>query len=535
MTGVDSAGQSRHKSGCDTQKGNAMPRDSRVPRLDAADNDDLHALGKLLARLSRRRARKDATYEERRRADLSVMADALWLREDEELLAHVTRAERVVVDDVVYKRMDQPSSTTYHGLWGTHVIEEPLYRRADVRNGPTIKPLALDVGAVGNPLPDAGRVFALLRSSMTSVDIERILFEMGYRPPGRAYIEKRVKRIAHEMDERVVELEDAARNAEVGLPAVAAVSCGLDRMAVRMEELLPEGTEREDRPRRKKPYQRTPPPPAEHNWRMAWVGSMTEYDEHGEPIRTRRYGTDAGASRDEISDRVIADVKATLRRSPGIPVVSIQDGAKELASLPAGLDAAMSDDDLAVLPGKLGADVVAQSEVLHLTDFHHAVSYLDEVVRLCEPACDPRNMREYFRSVLLHDDDGVETVLRHLRRRAANLERGAKRTAVKKAIGYIHKRRTTMRYARAVERGLAVGSGATESTCSLFQLSVKRPGASWSVPGLRGVMTLRGLALSDRWGPAWETYAGAHRRRVTRVRALHRAPPHPNSPKRAAA
>lgn len=144
-------------------------------------------------------------------------------------------------------------------------------------------------------------------------------------------------------------------------------------------------------------------------------------------------------------------------------------------------------------------------------------------------------MREWFRSVLLHDDDGVETVLRHPRRRAANLGRGAERTAVNKAMGYIHKRRDTVRYARAVERGLAVGSGATESTCSLFQLSVKRPGASWSVLGLRGVMTLRGLALSDRWRPAWESYAGVHLRRVTRVRVLHHARPHAASTKRAAA
>lgn len=238
---------------CHTKKGNAMPRDSSAPRVDPGDNDDLQALARLLARLSRRRAPADGTYEERRRADVSVMTDALWLREEEELRAQVTRAERVAVDDVVYKRMDQPSSTTTHGLWGTHVIEEPLYRPADVRNGPTIKPLALEGGAVGNLLPDAGRVLALLRSSMTSVDIERTLSEMGYRPPGRAYIEKRVKQIAHEMDERVVELEDAARSAEAVLPPVAAVSCGLDRMAVRMEEPLPAGAEREDRPRRKKP------------------------------------------------------------------------------------------------------------------------------------------------------------------------------------------------------------------------------------------------------------------------------------------
>jgi hypothetical protein len=369
-----------------------MPRDTNVPRLDPADNADLQAMLNSLTRLSARRAGPTATYEECRRADLSVLADLMWQREEDALRAQVTREEHIEVDGTAYNRLTQPSSTTYHGLWGTHVMEEPLYRQAGVRNGPTVKPLSFVVGAIGNLLPDAGRVLGLLRSSMTSVEIHRTLTEMGYRPPGRAYVEKRVSQLAHEVDEHIVELEDAARAAEAAAGPVAALSCGLDRMAVRMDEPLPEGTER-GRPRRKKPYKRTAPPPAEHNWRMAWVASLTEYDDDGAPIRTHRYGTDAGAGRDELAERVIADVKAILRRNPGIPVVSIQDGAKDLAALPTGLDAAMSEEDLALLPARLNAEDAAFGEVFHLTDFHHAVSYLDEVVRLCEPPCDPNNMK----------------------------------------------------------------------------------------------------------------------------------------------
>lgn len=504
-----------------------MSRDTNVPRFDPADNDDLRIMSEVLARLSARRVSLGATYEEERRADMSVLADVMWRREEEALRERTTTEARIDVDGVSYRRLDQPSSTTYHGLWGTHLVEEPLYRQEGVRNGPTVKPLSLVVGAIGNLLPDAGRVLGLLRSSMTSVDIHRTLREMGYRPPGRAYIEKRVGHLAREIDERIVALEEAARAAEAGSPPVGAVSCGLDRMAVRMDELLPEGTQR-DPPRRKKPYKRTPPPPAEHNWRMAWVASMTEYDENGEPIRTRRYGTDAGASRDELADRVIADVKAIVARNPGIPVVSLQDGAKDLSALPEGLDAAMSDADLDLLPSKLGEEAVL-GEVFHLTDIHHATSYLDEVVRLCEPACDPNNMKGWYRAVLLHVDDGVEVVLRHLKRRAKRLGPGKALAAVKKADRYFRRRRKTMRYAEVVKRGLPVGSGATESTCALFQLSVKRPGAAWRTPGLRGVMALRGLALSDRWGPAWERLAADHRRRVTRKaapRRAHRQEPH---------
>jgi hypothetical protein len=502
-----------------------MPRDTRVPRLDPADNDELQALADGVARVVQRRAPQGATYEEERRVTMTVIADLMWLSEENKLQALTTTAERVIVDGKGYRRLNQPSSSSYHGLWGTHVITEPLYRREGVRNGATLKPLSLVVEAIGdNLLPDAARVLGLLRASNTSVEIERTLAEMGYRPPSRAYIEKHVTLLAGEMNAQIAKLEIAVAKTETNAAPVAGVSCGLDRMAVRMDEPLPEGTVREDRPPRKKPYERTPPPPAEHNWRMAWVASMTEYDADGAPLRTRRYGTDAGASRDELADRVIADVKSTLSRNPGIPVVSIQDGAKDLSALPAGLDAAMSDDDLNALPDKLGAELTTAA-VFHLTDFHHAISYLDEVARLCEPEGDPHNMRLWYRSVLLHDANGVDVILRHLKYRQKTLPEGKPLAAVNKAFKYIHKRRKTMRYADVAKHGLPVGSGATESTCGLFQLTVKRPGAAWGAPGLRGVMTLRGLVLSDRWSSAWSQYTATRRRRVTRARKPHRARP----------
>ena len=503
-----------------------MPRDTRIPRLDPADNEELQRIATGIAALSARRVGRGASYEERRRADVAVMAEAMWLREEADLLERTTSEERIEVDGETYRRLEQPSSTTYHGMWGTHVIAEPLFRREGVRNGPTVKPLSLVVEAIGdNLLPDAAFILGLLRASMTTVEIERTLTKMGYRPPSRAYIEKHVTLLAKEMDGRIAALEASVAKAETDARPVAAISCGLDRMAARMDEPLPEGTVVEDKPPRKKPYVRTPPPPAVHNWRMAWVGSVTEYDKDGQTIRTLRYGTEAGASRDELAARVIADVKATVTRNPGIPVVSIQDGAKDLKALPEGLDAAMSDDDLAALPEKLGTAVAAQGEVYHLTDFHHVISYLDEVARLCEPAGDPQNMKLWYRSVLLHDDDGANVVLRHLGRRAKTEPAGPRRASVNKAYNYMHKRRATMRYADVARRGLPVGSGATESTCALFQLSVKRPGAAWGVPGLRGVMTLRGLVLSDRWSPAWAEYTASRRRRVTHPRTPHRARP----------
>jgi hypothetical protein len=55
-----------------------------------------------------------------------------------------------------------------------------------------------------------------------------------------------------------------------------------------------------------------------------------------------------------------------------------------------------------------------------------------------------------------------------------------------------------------------------------MQGRVKRPGQSWGsvvepdkparTPGLNGVMTTRGIVLSDRWDAAWPAYAAKHRK-----------------------
>ena len=84
-----------------------------------------------------------------------------------------------------------------------------------------------------------------------------------------------------------------------------------------------------------------------------------------------------------------------------------------------------------------------------------------------------------------------------------------------------------MRYGAHYAANLPIGSGATEGTCWQMQARVKRAGQSWGsarsdpqpdhashTPGLNGVMTTRGLLLSDRWDAAWPTYAATHRKEL---------------------
>ena len=89
------------------------------------------------------------TFEERRDGAWSVAGDMLWLDSDEDLESLVTDDEEIEVEGERYRALKQPSSGTYFGPWGSHFVEEKLYRSVDVRNGPTVKPIELRAGIEG--------------------------------------------------------------------------------------------------------------------------------------------------------------------------------------------------------------------------------------------------------------------------------------------------------------------------------------------------------------------------------------------------
>ncbi|HEU4731893.1 MAG TPA: hypothetical protein VFT22_28555 [Kofleriaceae bacterium] len=118
----------------------------------------------------------------------------------------------------------------------------------------------------------------------------------------------------------------------------------------------------------------------------------------------------------------------------------------------------------------------------------------------------------------LRDDAAIDTIWRKLRGIAKTLgARGTEaRNAVAAALRYIRRRKSKMRYATHYAANLPIGSGATESTCWQMQQRVKLPGQSWEM-GLRGILAMRGLGLSDRWLAAWQPYAAKYRKEVRPV------------------
>jgi hypothetical protein len=479
-----------------------MATSKKNKKQEAESRERRQRLLELLKEEVREETGDGSTLEERNDAAFEVLKDALWRREDEDLRGAVTTAVEVDVEGKRYGSLKQASAATYYGRWGSHEVDESLYRETGVRNGATIKPLELKMGMIARHMtPDLARVMGELCADRSSREVERTMLATGLVPPGRAFIEKRMKQVAGDIADDCEELEQAARVATVVPAEVASVSCGLDRFSVRMSEPVECEVSPRSTNRRTEPYERTPPAPREYHYRKAWVGSATTYDAEGTALQTWHYSVEADADPNALADRVAADVSRVLKTHPTIPVHCIQDAAPELRAMPEALCRALPPS----------------STVRELVDFEHlAKYYLDAVVETCEPEGDPNHMKDWYRSELLRDDRAIDRIWRNLRDKAKRLDRQdtAARDAVAAALRYIRKRKNKMRYASLYQANLPIGSGATESTCWQMQRRVKRPGQSWEIPGLRGILAVRAIVLSGRWSDAWKPYAASHRRAV---------------------
>ncbi|HMV76171.1 MAG TPA: hypothetical protein PKB00_16480, partial [Microthrixaceae bacterium] len=426
-----------------------MATNARIPNVDLTD-PELRELQRLLAKVADRRSGETRTdFVMRSKAARDVFADVMWIDEQLRLEEAVTTAPEIVVEGEPYRKLaKQRSSVLVHGLWGAHRVEERLYRRAGLHNGPTIKPLVIKLGIVdGSLLPDLADEAGELLSKMTSRDVEATLLRQGFRPPSRTTLANRLGGMLSEIATGARELEDQCRMEDALDFEVGAISCGLDRFSARMDETLPEGPERTEKLRRRRPsheYQRTPPEPHVSSWRMAWAANVTLYDTEGRARHSFRYGADAGHDVELLVARVVDDVCHLCERDASIPVACIQDGAT----------------DLEPLRRSLRERLPAATEIFELSDFHHAIGYLDAIIAARDDG-DPTNMAGWYRIKLLSDDTGAQDIVEHLRRLAdgADAHSDAVANAIHEALVYFAKRRPMMRYAEARELCLPIGSG----------------------------------------------------------------------------
>ena len=479
-----------------------------VPRNQAAEPEE--ALARALRRAVDAKVGADASFERREVAALALTNEATRLFLHDDLMAMVERhGELVEVDGALYKR-HEPGTVRYYTLCGPLDLTRWTYRAVGVRNGPTIVPLDLEAGVVEHTTPALGFRIALgyAKAPMRSAEED---MQADHRcPPSRSTLERVAKAMGTQAKRAAPRIEPRLRRAERVPEGAVALSLGLDRTAVPMEEDVlagePPATRRKTR---HKPYVRTPPARVNVNYRMAYVGTLSFHDADGEALATYHYSAAAHESpTDRLVRPMMADLRQALRQAPALVVGVVQDGAPELWNL-------------------LGAAVLAEPLVTtyyEAIDRYHLNERLGEVLRYIEPDVTARgDQLSRWNESLDHNDNAIYRVREWVRHRYADAVARDDRTLIEQLdphLTYLENNAYLMRYARLRAVGLPVGSGVTEGACkSVIRMRTNGSGQRWRPKGLEAVLMLRAVHMSDRLPRFWANLARGYRKEVVALYA----------------
>jgi hypothetical protein len=390
----------------------------------------------------------------------------------------------------------------YHSLCGTVKIERPIYRKDGERNGPTIVPLEVVAGLIERATPALAYRIALGDAQCPGRQWEEQM-RAGHRvPPSRSTLERIAKRLGGAMREAAPEILEDVRADEPTAGDAVALSIGLDRTTIPMEEPLRKGDVRDPSLRpRQKPYVRSPPAPVEVHYRMGYVATVNVTGSDGEAVRTIKYACSADADPDGVVGQALADVVSLQehRLKSGrreLPIGVVQDAAPEMWHV-------VEDCLRRALPG---------TRYERAIDRFHLMERLADTLKLFRLLEHERaGLLAKWRVQLDEDDEAIETIFRWLerenRKRVALPMTRDDRALIQSHLTYVRNNKRHMRYASVRKQGIPTGSGATEGACkSVIMIRTKGCGQRWHSRGVNSVLTLRGLWLSDRLPAAWNAF-----------------------------
>ncbi len=460
----------------------------RVQRTGAANNPHVKMKLKRAAQeafheLVETTVGADADFETRERVGLQLSNELCRVDQERSLrllAARYTTAD-VLIDGKRYCRHSEKTPTiTYHGLCGPLKVDRALYREAGIHNGPTVAPLEVVAGLMRRATP--ALLFAVARGYARSPSrlVSKDLAASHRCPPSRSTTERIAKGVGADMAEELEVIESTIRATECLPEGTVAVSLGLDRTTVPMEE--PAGPDKQPVVRHT-PYVRATPAPVEVNYRMAYVGTFSALDADGRSLVTRRYGIAGDVDTEEMVRSLRADVTRALEQRSKLPVVVVQDGAPEMWKL-----------TRSALAGLEGLDTWHEA-----IDRHHLLERLADVLRCADltPAWRAQQLTKW-NEALDADDDAIDVIEQYVLALRDGTS-GPGRAKLTEHLTYLENNKDRMRYATLREARLPVGSGATEGACkALVMVRAKACGQRWRDEGIDAVLVLRGLLLSDR-------------------------------------
>ena len=470
-------------------------------RLCAEARETLTKIAAMSRDLAHQIAGHNACFEDFEVLTLAISreSDRLALQAE---LQHIESSfgDAVALHGSTYVR-HEAADIGYHSLCGTLHVTRSTYRQTGIRNGPTVVPLDLSVGMIERGTPALAKAVALGYAKHELRGVHEDLETAHRAPPSRATMERMGRRMASEAHVQIPMIERAVRLQERLPEGAHGLVIGLDRGSVPMAETrAPEQPPATPRRARTAPYVRAAPAPIDVNWRMAPVVTVCVTDAEGDALVTRKYAATAAEGWESILKRAMADVAAALRERPELRVAVVQDGAHELWTAARAA--------LATVPA-----VHSHHEAVAR---YHLSERLGKVLQLIERDAAARRLRQSRWSELLDTrEDGIDEIEREVTVAYRRLDAEG-RQALHEHRVYLSNNKDRMRYVTLRAQGLPIGSGTTESGCNtLLNLRVKRNAEHWSVEGLQGVLTLRGIHESQRFEGFWKYLARRYRDEVS--------------------
>ena len=470
-----------------------MPKKNVVMEVPA----ELAEMVRRLMRLDERNARMADGKEPTNWSEVSGELEASMREAETEftrrlLQRHDERGKTITVDGKTYRKVGRHEGT-YYAKAGPVTLPRTLYRDACVRNGKTVDAISLKLGCVEDGwLPETADAMACLLQSVPGAEAEKLAKKLGRVAYSASSFKRVGSAVGHLYEAGRDDIEDALI-AECVIPdKTRSLTVSLDRVALPMEIDV---ARKPGRPKKNAPKRSVA-----RVYEMAWVGTVSLVDGAGEALHTIRYGatgTKKPNSPEQLLESMQGDVKALLARHKGLKVTAIADGAKDIIEL---LDTHFADAVLGVT-------------VVRLVDFWHVIEKLGNAAAALLSA-DQRSQRlAQWKLRLLNNERAAHQILRELEDSGLEWKKVGDTAPIHEAITYLTNNADRMNYAAARAAGLNIGSGTVEATCkSLVQVRMCRSGARWRPDTAQALLSLRALALSDRWDSAIAlTLAPLHR------------------------
>ena len=402
--------------------------------------------------------------------------------------------DRLLINGKEYKRHES-GTVTYWSLSGGLPIERATYRPVGIRNGATVVPLELEAGLVEGATPAMAYNVANGYALHDMRTHGELLAAAHRLPPPRATLERAAKRIAQSVTAAVPRIEPLVRQREQLPEGAHGIVMGLDRGATPMAEQRPADAPAKPERKRRKPRVRRAPVPVDVNYRMAYVGTVSIVDANGEALITRRYATVANDDPATLVKRMTADVRGALRRNPKLMVGLVQDGAPEMWSA--------TRQGLAELQQQGVADSWVEG-----IDRYHLLERLARALEITEADVgDRKRLLDEWNAAFDAQDSAIDTIDLYFLKRYRELPPDSQERLWEHMV-FLANNKDRLRYVSLAVAGLPCGSGVTESSVkTVIGQRAKNSGQRWSVPGLRGVLTLRAVHHSDRLPQFWKYFS----------------------------